>query len=149
MTHTVSGRCGAGRRPDRRSGPSGTAIPSCPAYDRDRTGIHLQDDPARVAAVVPCPMLRRRLPRPTWVDVVLATVVTAVGAVEVAVGQLPGPLWAVVPSVLLFGIPLLWRRQFPWTALLVCYGTILCLHLIGTDQYNYLASVASALLIMF
>ena len=87
--------------------------------------------------------------RPSWVDAVLAAVVTAMGAVEVAVGQIQKPLWATVPSVLLFGAPLLWRRRFPWTALLVSYGTMFGLYLAGADQYNYLASVASALIIMF
>ena len=91
----------------------------------------------------------RRLPRPTWVDVVLAAAVTALGTVEVAVGQLRGPLWATSLSVALLGVPLLWRRHFPWTALLISYGTMLGLHLLRIDQYNYLASVASALLIMF
>src|SRR5690349_16073473 len=91
----------------------------------------------------------RRLPRPTWVDVVLAVVVTAMGAVEVATGQFRGPLWATASSVLLVGVPVIWRRHFPWTALLVSYGTMLGLHLLGIDQYNYLASVASALLVMF
>ena len=40
-------------------------------------------------------------------------VLTALGAVEVALGQIGGPPWLTVPSVLLFGLPLLWRRQFP------------------------------------
>jgi signal transduction histidine kinase len=92
--------------------------------------------------------MHRRLPRPTWVDVVLAVVVTTLGAVEVVAGQIRGPGWILAPSVLLFGVPLLWRRQFPWTALLISYGTMLGLHLLGIDQNNYLASVASALLIM-
>jgi signal transduction histidine kinase len=87
--------------------------------------------------------------RPSWVDVVLATAVTVMGAVEVGVGQLKGPVWATVPSVLLFGAPLLWRRRFPWTALLVAYGTIFGLYVAGVDQYNFLASVASALVIVF
>ncbi|HEV7186483.1 MAG TPA: histidine kinase [Blastococcus sp.] len=92
--------------------------------------------------------MRRRLPRPTWVDAVLAAVVLALGVVELAVGEVRGPYWATVPSVLLFAVPLLWRRQFPWTALLVVFGTIFGLHLTGASQYNYLASVASALLVM-
>jgi signal transduction histidine kinase len=50
--------------------------------------------------------------------------------------------------VLLFGVPLLWRRQFPWTCLLVVFGTIFGLHLSGTSQDEYLASVASVLLVM-
>ena len=87
--------------------------------------------------------------RPSWVDVALAATVTVMGAVEVGVGQIGGPLWATVPSVLLFGAPLLWRRRFPWTALLVSYGTMFGLYLAGADQYDYLASVASALIIMF
>jgi signal transduction histidine kinase len=87
--------------------------------------------------------------RPSRVDAVLALAVTAMGFVEVAVGQLQGPAWATVPSVLLSGAPLLWRRRFPWTALLVSYGTIFGLYLAGVDQYNYLASVASALIIVF
>ena len=95
-----------------------------------------------------CPPCTDRLPRPAWVDVVLAIAVTALGAVEIVVGQIAGPYWATVPSVLLFGVPLLWRRQFPWTALLVVFGTIFGLHLSGASQYNYLASVASALLVM-
>jgi signal transduction histidine kinase len=95
------------------------------------------------------PAMQRRLPRPTWVDVLLAVAVTAMAAVELALGQVGGPRWATVPSALLFGAPLLWRRRFPWTALLVCYGTIFGLHLAGADQYNYLASVASALIIVF
>jgi signal transduction histidine kinase len=91
----------------------------------------------------------RRLPRPTRVDVALAAVVTALGAAELAAGQIRGPAWVLVPSVLLFGVPLLWRRHLPWTALLVTFGTMLALHLLGVDQYNYLASVASALLVVF
>jgi signal transduction histidine kinase len=87
--------------------------------------------------------------RPSWVDAVLTLAVTAMGFVEVAVGQLQGPAWATVPSVLLSGAPLLWRRRFPWTALLVSYGTIFGLYLAGVDQYNYLASVASALIVVF
>jgi signal transduction histidine kinase len=87
--------------------------------------------------------------RPSWVDAVLTLAVTAMGFVEVAVGQLRGPAWATVPSVLLSGAPLLWRRRFPWTALLVSYGTIFGLYLAGVDQYNYLASVASALIVVF
>jgi signal transduction histidine kinase len=92
--------------------------------------------------------MRRRLPRPAWVDVAPAVAVTALGAVEIGVRQVGGPYWATVPSVLLFAVPLLWRRQFPWTALLVVFGTIFGLHLSGASQYNYLASVASALLVM-
>lgn len=86
--------------------------------------------------------------RPSPTDAVLATVVTVGGVVEVATGQVGGPYWATVPSALLFGVPLLWRRQFPWTALLVVFGTIFGLYLSGANQYNYLASVASALLVM-
>ena len=92
--------------------------------------------------------MHRRLPRPTWVDAVLAVGVAALGAAEIAVGQVGGPYWATVLSVPLFAVPLLWRRQFPWTALLVVFGTIFGLHLSGASQYNYLASVASALLVM-
>src|SRR4051794_6775955 len=94
-------------------------------------------------------MLRRRLPRPSRVDVALASAVTALGIVEMAVGQIRGPAWILALSVLLFGAPLLVRRFWPWTALLVGYGTMLALHLLGIDQYDYLASVASGLLIMF
>jgi signal transduction histidine kinase len=86
---------------------------------------------------------------PFWADASLAAVVTVLGAVEVAVGQVTGPLWATVPSVLLFGAPLLWRRRFPWTALLVAFGTMFGLYLAGADQYNYLASVLSALVLVF
>jgi signal transduction histidine kinase len=86
---------------------------------------------------------------PLWADASLAAAVTVLGAVEVAVGQVTGPLWASVPSVLLFGAPLLWRRRFPWTALLVAFGTMFGLYLAGADQYNYLASVLSGLVLVF
>ena len=93
-------------------------------------------------------MLRGRLPHPPVADLLLATAVTALGAVEVATGQVGPPLWATVPSVLLFGLPMLIRLRFPWTALLVVFGTMVGLWLAGADQYNYLASVASALVVM-
>ena len=86
--------------------------------------------------------------RPSWVDAALACAVIALGAVELATGQVGGPYWATVPSVLLFGVPLLWRRRFPWTCLLVVFGTILGPASSGASQYDYLASVASALLVM-
>jgi signal transduction histidine kinase len=86
--------------------------------------------------------------RPAWGDAALAAAVLALGAVEVAVGQVGGPYWATVPSVLSFGLPLAWRRQYPWTSLLIVYGTILGLHLSGVGQDNYLASVAAALLVV-
>ena len=91
----------------------------------------------------------RGLLRPSWVDAVLAAAVTAMGAVEVGVGQVGGPLWATASSAVLFGVPLLVRRQLPWTALLVVFGTMLGLWLAGASEYNYLASVASALVVMF
>jgi signal transduction histidine kinase len=87
--------------------------------------------------------------RASLADVLLAAAVTALGAVEVAVGDVGRPLWATVPSVALFGLPLLIRRRYPWTALLIVYGTMLWLWLAGASQYDYLASVASALLVMF
>jgi len=87
--------------------------------------------------------------RPSWVDVLLACGVTGLGAVELATGQITGPFWATGASVLLFGAPLLWRRSHPWTALLVVFGTIFGLYLAGVDQYDYLASVVSALTVLF
>jgi len=87
--------------------------------------------------------------RPAWVDAALAAVVVTMGAVEVATGQVKGPPWATAASVLLFGAPLLWQRRFPWTALLVAFGTMLGLYLARADQNNYLASVLSALVIVF
>jgi signal transduction histidine kinase len=92
----------------------------------------------------------RPIPRRSgWVDVALAAAVTGLGAVEVAAGQVTGPLWATVPSVLLFGLALVWRRQFPWTCLLVVFGTVLGLSLAGASEDEYLASVAAALLVVF
>ena len=88
------------------------------------------------------------LGRPSWVDAAIATAVVALGAIEIAVGQVGGPYWATVPSVLLFGLPLAWRRQYPWGALLIVFGTILGLHLSDAHQDNYLASVAAALLVV-
>ena len=88
------------------------------------------------------------LSRPRWVDAALACAVAALGTAELATGQVGGPYWATGPSVVLFALPLLWRRRFPWTSLLVVFGTIFGLHLSGASQYNYLASVASALLVM-
>jgi signal transduction histidine kinase len=86
--------------------------------------------------------------RPFWVDAALAGAVIALGTAELVTGQVGGPYWATGPSVLLFGVPLLWRRRLPWTCLLVVFGTIFGLHLSGASQYDYLASVASALLVM-
>lgn len=82
-------------------------------------------------------------------DAGLAVAVAAGGAVEVAVGQVTGPLWATAASAVLFGAPLAWRRAYPWTALLVVLATVLGLHLAGGSDYNYLASVASVLLVVF
>ena len=152
-THTVAARPGPRRRPGRRSRPSGAPNPAGPTYDLHTTGIHLQEDPAPGGAVVPCAMLRGRLPSVRRADVpvadvLLATAVTALGAVEVATGQVGPPLWATVPSVLLFGLPLLVRLRLPWTALLVVFGTMVGLWFAGADQYDYLASVASALVVM-
>lgn len=84
----------------------------------------------------------------TPADVALAAAVTALGAAEVATGQVGSPLWATAPSVLLFGLPVLLRLRRPRTALLVVFGTMLALRLAGASQYDYLASVASALIVM-
>jgi signal transduction histidine kinase len=89
-----------------------------------------------------------QLARPSWVDVALACAVTALGTTELGTGQVGGPYWATGPSVLLFAVPLLWRRRLPWSCLLVVFGTIVGLYVSGASQYNYLASVASALLVM-
>lgn len=99
----------------------------------------------------PPPPYRAPMPqpaRPSWVDVALTGVVFALGTTELVSGQVGGPYWATGPSVLLFAVPLLWRRQLPWTCLLVVFGTIFGLYLSGANQYNYLASVTSALLLM-
>lgn len=82
-------------------------------------------------------------------DLGLSVAVGALGAVEVAVGQVTGPGWATSASVVLFAAPLGWRRAFPWSALVVVLGTVLGLHLAGASQDNYLASVASLLLVLF
>jgi signal transduction histidine kinase len=92
-------------------------------------------------------MLRGRLPSVPAADALLAAGTAALGAAEVATGQVGPPLWATAPSVLLYAAPLLVRRRLPWTALLVVFGTDLALWLCGASQYDYLASVLSALVV--
>jgi len=128
----------------------GPGISGRTRYDRGRTAVVRQEDATAASGPLPSAAMQGLLRfRPSWVDVGLAAAVSAMAAVEVGVGQVGGPRWATVPSVLLFGAPLLWRRRLPWTALLVSFGTIFGLYLAGANQYNYLASVASALVIVF
>jgi signal transduction histidine kinase len=82
-----------------------------------------------------------RVSRRLLVDATWALVVLGVGITEVLGGDVSGPRWAALGTVFACGLPLLVRRRYPWSVLLVVFGAMVASYLVGVDQYNFLAEV--------
>jgi signal transduction histidine kinase len=52
----------------------------------------------------------------------LVVLVAVVSEIELWVSSVPGPKVVLVPSILLWTLPLLWRRRFPLAAPCLCFG---------------------------
>jgi signal transduction histidine kinase len=68
---------------------------------------------------------------------------------EVIAGSVPGPRAAEVALALLLAVPLLVRRRFPLTALVVVCGSMVVQWAIGIDLFNYLATVVAGLVVIY
>lgn len=82
-------------------------------------------------------------------DVALVSVVLALGVVEVATGQIAGPLWARISSLMLLTGSLAWRRRYPWPVLLTVFAAMPLGRWWGLDQYNYLAEVLAGVIALY
>lgn len=95
-------------------------------------------------------LVQRLLSRETGLDVVIALGVLGVAEAQAISGQhLHGPLWVGVLSGVLLGPPLAWRRRFPWSVLLIVFGSFVWDWALGLSLYNYLATVVAGLLALY
>jgi signal transduction histidine kinase len=67
-------------------------------------------------------------------DLALAVIVPVACGVQVATGNIAGPLWVGVFGGVILGLSMLWRQTRPWLVLVVVFTTIVGTSLLGLSQ---------------
>jgi signal transduction histidine kinase len=82
-------------------------------------------------------------------DVGIAVVVIGYAEFEVLSGTVSGPRWLLLLSGVLLGVPLVWRRTYPWPVLITVFGTFWLLYAGQVSALGYLASAVAGLVAMY
>ncbi len=93
-------------------------------------------------------MPNRRVSRWDVIDAGLAALVLVLGLVEIVSGQLEGPVWVAVPTVISMSASQLLRRRYIWVALVLSFGAIAVSYALGVNQQNFIASVTACLVVI-
>jgi signal transduction histidine kinase/DNA-binding CsgD family transcriptional regulator len=79
----------------------------------------------------------------------LIVAVAVLSEVELVFGEVPGPRWLLVPGVLLYTLPLLLRRRFPFLAPAFAFGVQIALTFADPQAVGSLDTGSIALLLTF
>jgi signal transduction histidine kinase len=77
-------------------------------------------------------------------DLALAVAIPLLCIVQVASGNISGPLWVGVAGGLVLGLSMLWRATQPWAVLLVVFSTIVATSLLGLTQQGLYGAFLAA-----
>ena len=80
---------------------------------------------------------------------VLIVAVAVVSEIELLLGEVPGPRWLLIPGVLLYTLPLLLRRRFPFIAPAFVFGVHIAITFADPQAVGSLATGPIAVLLTF
>ena len=79
----------------------------------------------------------------------LIVAIAVVSEIELLLGEVPGPRWLLIPGVLLYTLPLLLRRRFPFIAPAFVFGVHIAITFADPQAVGSLDTGPIALLLTF